>query len=138
MIYFEGEHGNEEEHDELQCGGNTIGQKISDAHKYSSRDKNAVHNRGEAGLGQHNVCCCSGCVRRPMHGHSNICSLERGRVVHTVAGHASLVAELSQALHDQIFVLWIHLRETVRGQAHVSIVPRKSFGLLLGGRVQQG
>ena len=44
-----------------------------------------------------------------LHGHTDVGALEGGGVVHTVTGHAALVAAAAEGLDDQELVLGVHL-----------------------------
>mmetsp|Transcript_10941 Transcript_10941/g.32057 ORF Transcript_10941/g.32057 Transcript_10941/m.32057 type:complete len:878 (+) Transcript_10941:707-3340(+) len=70
----------------------------------------AGDDRGKVVILQHNVRGILGHVcASNVHGHAHLCLLERGRVVHAVAGHGadvadSIVAVLLVCLHDDLLV----------------------------------
>ena len=76
------------------------------------------------GRGQDERRGAAGGVGRAADGDAAVCLLERGRVVHPVAGHRDDMAELLQAFDDLVLVLGEHAPETVGPLDGVTCVER--------------
>ena len=86
----EGKDSDEEEDQQLQRGGDTIGDKGCHAPEDNTGDDDGRDDGGEAGLGQHDISSSTGSIRGALHGNAHVGALEGGSVVDTVAGHARL------------------------------------------------
>jgi hypothetical protein len=73
-------------------------------------DDDGVHQHGQAGLREHDICGRAGGVGGALHGDAHVRALQGGRVVDAVAGHAHGEALLAQRLHDDELVLGEHLQ----------------------------
>mmetsp|Transcript_26989 Transcript_26989/g.62571 ORF Transcript_26989/g.62571 Transcript_26989/m.62571 type:complete len:233 (-) Transcript_26989:1289-1987(-) len=130
--------GNEKENQQLQGGGDTVGQEVLNADENTTRNEHSVHNGRKTRLGKHDIGGSTGRISGALHSYTHISALQSRSVVHTISSHTNLEAQLSQALNNQVLVLGEHLGETIGSQTHVSVVTRQVVRLLLGLRVKEG
>eukprot|EP00955_Chlamydomonas_euryale_P106395 365702-Chlamydomonas_euryale.AAC.25 len=121
---------NEEEKKQLQGGGDTVVDEGLHALEDAARDDHTLHNRRQAGLGQHNVCGRARRVGCALHRHADVGALERGRVVHAVTRHTHGEAALPQRLHNQVLVLRVDLCKAISLHHHRAVRFVKVLGHL--------
>merc|ERR1719327_1369111 len=90
------EHGEEEEAQQLQCGGNSVGKEAANTAPNAAGDENAFDDRGQARLSKHNVGSGLGSISSTENGNAHISTLQCRRVIYTIASHAHPIAELTK------------------------------------------
>ena len=103
LQWFECEHGNEEENQQLQRGGNTVGDETTNTLEDTTRNDNAMHYGRKPFFSEDNIGRSPGRISGPSYGHAHIGAFERGRVVDTVASHAHL-------LEIVVWIYWVRIR----------------------------
>mmetsp|Transcript_29109 Transcript_29109/g.62706 ORF Transcript_29109/g.62706 Transcript_29109/m.62706 type:complete len:561 (-) Transcript_29109:1174-2856(-) len=131
-----GQHGDEEEDQQLQSGRDAVRDEVLHALEDAAGDDDALHDGGEALIGEHDISSGASGVRGTSHSDTHVGALQGRRIVHTVSSHARLEAHLSQALHDQELVLGEHLREPVSRTDVVAVQLGQLRGSLLRHGVQ--
>ena len=101
----------------LQGGGDPVRDEVPDAGENAPRDDDAVDDRGQAVLREDDVGRRAGSVRGARHRDAHVGTFQRRGVVDAVARHADLVAQLAEALHDEVLVLGEHLRSDDQGES---------------------
>ena len=89
---LESEHGDKEEHKQLERGGDSVCDKIADSAEDAARYADTRHYRGQTISGEHNIGSGARGVRGAIDSNADISALERRRIVDAIAGHAALEA----------------------------------------------
>ena len=89
---LEGEHGDKEEHKQLQRSGDSVRDKIADSAEDATCNADARHYRGQTVSGEHNVGSGARGVCGAIDCNADIRALERRRIVDAIAGHAAFEA----------------------------------------------
>ena len=131
-LRVEGGRGDEEEEGERERGGDAVREVVLEALEDAPRELDRDDDRGEAGLGQHDVRRRARGVRRALHRDPHVGLLERGRIVDAVTGHAHRPATPAQGLDDVELVLGVHPREAVCNLDELGTWPGGGVGVEVG------
>mmetsp|Transcript_11527 Transcript_11527/g.23462 ORF Transcript_11527/g.23462 Transcript_11527/m.23462 type:complete len:287 (+) Transcript_11527:988-1848(+) len=110
--------GDEEEKREHQRCSHAVRQVIFHSLKDLAAQRDGSDDGREPLLHEHDVCGRARCVRRSLHGDTDVGLLERGRIVDAVARHAGRPAPLLHYVDDHKLVLGEDSGEAV-GNLHI-------------------
>ena len=123
-----GEHGNEEEDQQLERGGNTVGDERCHTPKHGTSNDDGRDDGGEAGLGQHNISGGTGGVGGALHGHTHISALEGRGIVDTITSHAGLQGKRTKGEERESEWLCVKIRMRTRHKSKQSLLTDKREG----------